>query len=166
MPMRAKTLKHTLIQPFAILCVITSAYFYNYLNINNLKIKTMTIDELIKDQIEQLDIKSMVQYEIKKLISDDVKREITKITKEEIQRIIKTEIEICMSKGVQTDDGWGKRENYTSFEELFKKHFKTALDSTYEVKKTIENHVKQTTETLVKEQTKQIVDALKKTLGA
>ena len=126
----------------------------------------MTIEELIKDQIEQLDIKSMVQYEIKKLISDDVKRGITKVTKEEIQRIIKTEIEICMSKGVQTDDGWGKKENYTSFEEFFKKHFKTALDSTYEVKKTIENHVKQTTATLVKEQTKQIVDALKKTLGA
>ena len=126
----------------------------------------MTIEELIKEQIEQLDIKSMVQYEIKKLISDDVKREITKVTKEEIQRIIKTEIEICMSKGIQTDDGWGKKESYTSFEELFKKHFKAALDSTYEMKRTIENHVKQKTETLVKEQTRQIVDALKNTLGA
>jgi paraquat-inducible protein B len=126
----------------------------------------MTVEDLIKEQIEQLDIKELVQQEIRRLISDDVKREITKTTKEEIQRIIKTEVEICMSKGVQTDDGWGKKETYSSFEELFKKHFKSALDSTYEVKKTVERHVKDECEKLVKANTQQIVDALKRSLGA
>lgn len=125
-----------------------------------------TIEDFIKDQIEQLDIKQMVQSEIRGLISADVKREITKVTKEEIQQIIKTEIEICMSKGVQTDDGWGRKENYDSFEVLFKKYFREALDNIYEVKRTISDYVKTETNKLVGEKTKEIVEALKKSLGA
>lgn len=124
----------------------------------------MTIEDLIKEQIENLDVKNLVQIEIRKLISDDVKREITKSVKDGVKNIIDTEIEICMSKEILTDDGWGKKESYTSFEELFKKQFRAALDSSYEMKRTIENHVKSKTESLVKEQSKQIIEALLKTL--
>ena len=123
-----------------------------------------TIEDLIKGQIEQLDIRELVQQEIRRLVSDDVKREITKTTKEEVQKIIKTEVEICMGKPVQTDDGWGKKETYTSFEELFKKHFKESLNSTYEVKKTIDRHVKYDCDKLVRAHTQSIVEALKKSL--
>lgn len=124
----------------------------------------MTIEDLIKEQIEKLDIKSLVMSEIRRLVSDDVKRSIAKTTDDEIQKIIKTEIEICLQKPVQTDDGWGQNKTYTSFEEMFKIHFKGALDKSYDIKRTIENHVKQECDKLVKQNTTQIVDALKKQL--
>ena len=120
-----------------------------------------TIEDFIKEQIEQLEIKGLVQNEIRRLISDDVKREIMKVTKEEIQRIVRTEIEIQMSKGVKTDDGWGKKENFSSFEEMFKKHFAEALNNRYEMQNVIRDHITKETKKLVEQKTKEIVDALK-----
>lgn len=120
-----------------------------------------TIEDLIKDQIEQLDIKELVLIEIRRLISDDVKREITKTTKEEILRIIKTEVEIQMSKGVKTDDGWGKKESYSSFEEMFKKFFSESLNNKYEIQKVVQEYVKTETKKLVDQKTTEIVSALK-----
>jgi len=121
---------------------------------------SLTIEQLVKEQIEQLDIRELVQGEIRKLISDEVKRSVVTTTKEEIQKIIKTEVEIVLSKGVQTNDGWGKTENYTSFEELFKKHFKEALNSKYEVQRVIQDYVKEQTKKLVDEKSKEIISKL------
>lgn len=121
----------------------------------------MTIEDLIKEQIEQLDIKELVQNEIRRLVSDDVKREITKATKEEVQRIITTEVEIQMSKGVKTDDGWGKKESYNSFEEMFKKYFAEALNGKYEIQRIVKEHITNETKKLVDAKTAEIVNALK-----
>jgi hypothetical protein len=124
----------------------------------------MTIEDLIKEQIEQLNIKELVQNEIRRLVSDDVKREITKVTKEEVQRIIRTEVEIQMSKGVKTDDGWGKKESYNSFEEMFKKHFAEALNSKYEIQNIVKKHITDETKRLVDAKTSDIVKLLKSQL--
>jgi hypothetical protein len=121
----------------------------------------MTIEDLIRGQIEQFDIKELVQIEIRRLISDDVKREITKSTKDEVQKIIRTEVEIVMSKGVQTDDGWGKRESYTSFEQMFKKYFAEALNTRYEIQSIVKKHITEETKRLVELKTEEIVNALR-----
>jgi dihydroneopterin aldolase len=125
----------------------------------------MTIEDLIKGQIEQLDIKELVQSEIRRLVSDDVKREISKATKEEVQRIIKVEVEIQMSKGIKTDDGWGKKENFNSFEDMFKKHFSELLNSKYEIQRVVKDHITTETKKLVESKTKEIVKALSDSLG-
>lgn len=126
----------------------------------------MTIEDLIKEQIEQLDIKELVRIEIRNMISDDVKREIRKVTTDETKAIIRTEIEKVMAKGVQTDDGWGKKEIYKSFEEMFKKTFAEQLNSKYEIQKVVQEYVKAEVTKLVNERTKDIVSALKTQLGA
>jgi flagellar hook-basal body complex protein FliE len=124
----------------------------------------INIEEYIKKQIEDIDLHDVVRELIRQLISDDVKRQIRDTSMEEVKRIVKTEVEIVLSKGVQTDDGWGKKESYTSFEEMFKKHFKEAINNHYEVRRTIEDYTKQQVKKLVDDKTKDIVEALKKAL--
>ncbi|MGE5052034.1 MAG: hypothetical protein ACM3KI_11070 [Bacillota bacterium] len=125
----------------------------------------MTIEDLIKDQIEQLDIKQLVQNEIRKLISDDVKREITKSTKDEVQRIIRCEVDIVMSKGVKTDDGWGRKEEFKSFEEMFKTYFSKQLNEKYEIQRIVKDHITQETKKLVENKTTEIAAALLKSIS-
>jgi hypothetical protein len=124
----------------------------------------LTIEDLIKEQIQNIDINGLVKDEVRRLVSDDIKRELVKITKDQITKIIETEIDICMSKGVQTDDGWGKKNTYPSFEDMFKKTFAERLNASYDMKSTIERHIKDKVDLMVKAETKQLVDALTKTL--
>jgi sigma54-dependent transcription regulator len=125
----------------------------------------MNIEELIKEQIMNIDVREMVQSEVRRLISDELKREIAKTTKERITAIIDTEIDIVMSKPVQTDDGWGKKESFQSFEDMFKTHFQKALNDSYGIKTLIGKHVKDECDRLVKQKTKEITEALYKTLN-
>jgi hypothetical protein len=118
----------------------------------------MTLEEIVAQKIEEIDVNEMVSAIIKNLISDNVKREIDRQVKEKVSNLITVEFDIQMKKPIVTNDGWGKKETYASFEELFKKHFRASMDSTWEVQKTIERLVKERVDTMVREYSKQICE--------
>lgn len=122
----------------------------------------MNIENLIKEKVEELNIENLVRLEIKKIIYEDVQKEIKVKLSEQINDLIKKEIEAILKSKVETDDGWGDKKTYDSFEDLFKMHFKKALDNTYDMKRNIERHIKDETEKLVKLKTQEITDFLKK----
>ena len=110
----------------------------------------MTLEEIVAQKIEELDVEEMVSIIIKNLISDNVRREIDRQVKEKVSSLITVEFDIQLKKPVTTDDGWGKRESYTSFEELFKKHFRAAMENTWEVKNKLDRIVKDRVDDMVK----------------
>lgn len=121
----------------------------------------LNIEALVRQQIEEIDFHQLVRQEIRELISKTVKSDIEKATKEEVKAIIKEEIVLAMKGPVKTDDGWGKKETFESFDDMFKAYFKQCMDSKWEIKEVIARHVKDETSKLVDQKTKEIVDALK-----
>jgi hypothetical protein len=111
----------------------------------------MDLQEVILQKVNELNIEEMVKEIIKEQLSHDVRREINRQVESKVSKLIEVEFDIQMKQPVKTDDGWGKKETYSSFEELFKTHFRKAMDSTYEVKNQIGRIVKEKTEAMVKE---------------
>ena len=124
------------------------------------------IEEYIMREIREIDITQIVREEVRKQISGDIAREIAKSVRSGIDQIINTEIEIVLSKGVETDDGWGKKVQYKSFEDLFKEEFQKKLNSNYEMKKMLEKAVQDHVAMLFRqsydEVSKKVVDGLLK----
>ena len=108
----------------------------------------MDLEKIIEERIKEMDIANMVKEVISKMVSDDIIRTLKRITETEISNIVKTEIEIVLAKPIETDDGWGKKEKYSSFEELFKQTFASKLSSVYDIQKIISSHTKHTIEAL------------------
>ena len=119
--------------------------------------KTQGFDELLKERIDEIDVREIVQQIVRGLISDDVKRLIVKVTEASIEKIIETEIEIVMKKGVSTDDGWGKKFSYGSFEELFKTEFGRRINGQYDIQRQIERWVKEKSEQMFKDKQAEVV---------
>lgn len=110
----------------------------------------MTLEEIVTQKIEEIDVSEMVSNFIQKMISDNVRREIDRQVKEKVSDLIQIEFDIQMKKPIETNDGWGKKEKYDSFEELFRKHFRASMDNTWEVKNKIERMVKDRVDEMVK----------------
>jgi len=101
----------------------------------------MDIEKYIEDQLQEIDIKAIVIGIVRDQAKSEVFATIKRLTEQEISTIIKKEIEIALSQSLETDDGWGKREKYDSFEDIFRKVFAEKLAASYEVKKTIKKMV-------------------------
>ena len=91
--------------------------------------------------MQEIDIKAIVIGIVRDQAKSEVFATIKRLTEQEISTIIKKEIEIALSQSLETDDGWGKREKYDSFEDMFRKVFAEKLAASYEVKKTIKKMV-------------------------
>ena len=103
----------------------------------------MEIEKLIQDQISDIDYTYLVRDEIRRSLTADIKREINNVIKNKIEEIIGLEIDIVMSGEVSTDDGWGKKAQFKSFEDLFKTTFSAKLNSSWDVKRMLEQKVKE-----------------------
>ena len=101
----------------------------------------MDIEKYINSQLEAIDIRDLVVAEVHQAVSEDIRRKISEVIRTKINSIVDDEIELALSKGITTDDGWGKRVEYKSFEELFKEEFKKRLDGNWEMKNTIQKAV-------------------------
>lgn len=120
----------------------------------------LDINEFLKEHLESIDLPQLVRWEIRTEISGEIKRQIQSIVKKEIENIVETEIDIVMSKGIKTDDGWGKIEEYKSFEDLFKRTFSNKLNNDWEMKKVIEKHVSDNVKKLFQENLKTVVSKI------
>lgn len=103
----------------------------------------MEIEKLIQDQIADIDYKYLVVDEIRRSLTADIKREIHAVIKTRVEELLNLEIDIVMSGKVFTDDGWGKKNTFNSFEDLFKATLKAKLDSSYDMKRLLEKKVKE-----------------------
>jgi hypothetical protein len=120
----------------------------------------LNIEGYIQKQLEGVDIQDLVESEIKRLVSDDIRKAISLTVKTHIDRIVKTEIEIAMAGEVLTNDGWGKKNKYESFQALFKELFKKRLDESWDMKKLIENAIKERVDYLFKHEEKAIKQSI------
>ena len=112
--------------------------------------KKMDIETLVKEQIENMNLDNIVAEQVRKIISEPLRRTIEKYTAERIKELIDIEIQAVLSKPVNTDDGWGKRRIYTTFEELYKQTFAEAINNKYEIQRNIEQWVKNSVSALFK----------------
>ena len=118
------------------------------------------IDKYLKEQLEQVEITNLVIAEIKNLISTDIRKQITKAVRDQIDILIKDEIDIYLSGPVDTDDGWGKKVYYESFEMLFKKEFNERIKATYDVKRIIEKRVSEQVKSLFTDRYEEVIDKI------
>ena len=118
----------------------------------------MDTNELVKNMLLEVDVNKIVRDEVRLAISGDIQRELTKVVRTELEKLIETEIDIALNSPINTNDGWGKKEQYDSFEDLFKGEFKSRLDGTYEMKKTIRGAVEAKVTKLFNEQYKGLID--------
>ena len=103
----------------------------------------MEIEKLIEKQIAGIDYEYLVRDEIRRSLTGDIKREIHSVIKNRVEELINLEIDIVLSGKVFTDDGWGKKGQYDSFETLFKSVFHEKLNSSWDMKRLLENKVKE-----------------------
>jgi hypothetical protein len=125
---------------------------------------SINIEEMVKREIEEMDIPSIVKSIVNKLISDDVRKEINKIVQESCKRMVNAEIMKQLDGEVETDNGWGDRKKFNSFEDMFRAEFKKRLDGQYEIKRVIESAVKEKVSDLFKEKQKEAIDKVVKEL--
>lgn len=124
----------------------------------------LTVERLVRERIDQMDIEYYVRESVRALVSDQVKAAIKPILDQELKIIIQNEIEIIFTTEVTTDDGWGNRVTYSTFEALFKAEFQKKLNDTYQVKRTIEGLVKDRVTALINQEYSTVVETIVDTI--
>lgn len=117
----------------------------------------MDLNKTIQNFLDNIDLSEMVEKEIRNQIHGDVARTIRDCIKNKVDDLIKVEFDIIMRQGIETDDGWGKKESFDSFEDLFKKEFKNKLNESWEMKRTIEKIVKSKLDSLFKNELDKVI---------
>lgn len=121
----------------------------------------MTLEEILKEQIENIDVEQLVKDQVSKAVSNKMYSVLENIIKDELKSIIRVEAEKIMLSGpIKTDDGWGKKEEYPSFEDMFKGVFKKSLDSKYEIQNIFKDIATRKVHELMKEQKDQIIKSI------
>lgn len=111
-------------------------------------------------EMHEIDAPQMARELMRELIRNEVGKVLPELVKNEAASMIQQEIHSFLDGPVNTDDGWGKKETYPSFEDLFKKQFRESMNSTYEVKREIEKQVKARVDALVKQDFSQVIEKI------
>ena len=109
------------------------------------------IENYIQQQLEEIDITELVRRELRTMVADEFKGTVAPAVRKEVDAIIKAELEVCFSKPLKTDDGWGKKAEYESIEDLFKQELYKRLEWCYEMKNTIKKLVESKVSDLMKQ---------------
>jgi hypothetical protein len=120
----------------------------------------INIEQLLKDQIEQVDLQETVRCEIRRLITARAEKTIESMVKDEAAKLVKDAIAVCLSGVVKTDDGWGKKAEYGCFGDLFKKTVKEKMESSWDIKRNIEDEIKRRVNDLFGIETQKLADYL------
>jgi len=108
------------------------------------------IKDLIKEAIENIDVSSLVRIEIRELITQQVQ----KLIDQKASSLIIGEIQNVLNGKVKTDDGWGKKFEYDSFADLFKKKLLEKMNDSWDIKRNIESIIKSRVDDLFKNEYK------------
>jgi len=118
----------------------------------------MDIEKLVENQISEIDFRGLVAAIAEKIIRRDLFDSIQRAVKEKVDTLIYDGINDVFNKPVLTDDGWGKREQYACFEDLFKKVLKEKLDGSWDAKRVMERAIKDRTDALVKTEWNRVIE--------
>ncbi len=110
------------------------------------------IKECIGNKLDEIDF----TYEFKNVIREKLEKK----AEEYIDKKIKEEIERVMEEPVHTDDGWGNKRDYETFEDLFKQTFSERMSRDWEIRRIIERTVEEKTDSLLKNKTKAVTEKL------
>lgn len=106
------------------------------------------MEKACQDYIEDYDFSYLVRDIISSKMTDKVDKYIEERINEEINKVLETP--------VHTNDGWGHKEDYNSFEELFIKKFAEKMDGDWEMQSTIRRTVEDRISELMKKKTKEV----------
>lgn len=120
----------------------------------------INIENLVKERIEDMDLDFVVKEIIGGLITKDVKDTINRVVKEECLAMIRERIATMLDGPVSTDDGWGKREEFPSFMDLFKKEMAARMKDSYDVKREIAKQVEARVKSIMDNQYKEVVEKI------
>jgi len=110
------------------------------------------VEAQVRRELEAMDLRSIIDAQICSEIKAVFKEMLKPKCVTSAEALIESEIEKCMDKEVETDDGWGKKNKYESFEMLFRKTIKGKLNGSWEMKRVIENLVKERCASLMKKE--------------
>ncbi|MFA5387728.1 MAG: hypothetical protein WC322_05100 [Candidatus Paceibacterota bacterium] len=131
------------------------------MNIESLVIKQ------VQAELEEMDLKGLIESVLANEISRIAKKELIDQVRDAATKLVSEQIRVILDGPINTDDGWGVRENYPSFEDLFKKHLAKAMNEKWEVKREIEKQVSSRIDSLIKQDYQKvigkIVDEISKT---
>lgn len=102
----------------------------------------------VQQELSHMDVPSLIEGEIGKFITKIAEQKMKTAVNEVANSIITEEITKVLDGPVSTDDGWGRREKYDSFDDLVRVTFKKKLDDSYAVKTNIQKWVKERINTL------------------
>lgn len=115
----------------------------------------MNIEKLVEnrvaEEIEQMDIAAMMDGHLRDAIRRQLQTTFQSACERKAKAMIEDVLNKFMDEPVETDDGWGDKEHYDSFTDLFRKKVKQALDSSWDVKRTIEKLVDARCNSLIKQ---------------
>ncbi len=120
----------------------------------------INIESLVKERINDMDLEFAVKETIGGLITKEVREIINRIIKEECVKMIAIEIKKMLDGPVKTDDGWGHKEEYPSFMDLFKKEMSVRMKDSYDVKREIGKQVENRVKSIMDNQFREVVEKI------
>ena len=106
--------------------------------------------ELIHDSLDNGFVSSCIREEVQEIIKRDFARELRQVTEDLCRKVsekyINEEIQKVISGRCSVSDGWGKVEEYGSFDEFVKSQIEKNLRSTWKVSDLVRKAVKDTIE--------------------
>ncbi len=120
----------------------------------NMEIK---IDKIIENYISEMDLAYLVKAEIINLISKDVRNIMNDIIEKQAKEIVLSEIKNYLDGPIKTDDGWGKKNEWPSLQEMFKTVLHQKMNDHYDIKREIKNQVENRIDKWMKGQWSEVV---------
>ena len=118
------------------------------------------VEAQVKRELENMDLREIVENEVRRVVSNGIGKEIVSKVSLLADQMIAEECRKELDGEVETDDGWGHRKTYSSFEELFRETFKNRMNSSYDVKREIEKLVKERVESLIKQDYNKVLEKI------
>lgn len=118
------------------------------------------VETQVKRELEEMDLRGIVESEVRSAISKGIGKEIVSNVAAAAKDMMAEEVRKAIDGEITTDDGWGHRKTYASFEELFKQTFKSQMDAKYEVKREIERLVKERVESLIRQDYNRVLEKI------
>lgn len=124
----------------------------------------LEIEDLVKSHVAQeldgMDLKGIIVAEVRCMVREGVGKKIVSQISATANSIIEEEVIAALGAAVRTDDGWGKKEAYRSFEDLFRATLKKAMEQKYEIQKLIATKVTERVNSLMKQDYNAVIEKM------
>ena len=113
-------------------------------------------EKMVRESIDNYVENCTFEYQFRDVIREKLSSKADKLITEKLE----SEIQNVLNGEINTDDGWGKRKHWDSFEDLFKDKFKEKMDKDWDMRRTIEKTIEERIDQLFKARTKEITEKI------